>query len=129
MHTFIIQVNGPAYGSQSSYHAYRFTQACLSAGHQVEKVFFYQDGVLNANMLHAPASDEFDLAKAWRELATTHQIPLINCVAAAMRRGVLAETDAKELNLSQWNSEAPFSNAGLGELVTGIETAQRLVSF
>ncbi|QQX78269.1 sulfurtransferase complex subunit TusD [Shewanella sp. KX20019] len=129
MSKFIIQVNSPAYGSSSSYNAFRFAEAALKNGHHIEKVFFYQDGVLNTNHLNSPASDEFDLGQAWQSLSGTYNVPLVNCVSAALRRGVLSQTDAKENQLPHWNMEPPFIMGGLGELVIGIESADRLVSF
>ena len=129
MSKFIIQVNGGAYGSSASFHALKFTQAALNAGHSVVRVFFYQDGVFNTNSLNSPASDEFDLHSAWKALAKTHSIELVNCVSAALRRGVLSQQDARENGKNQWNLDAPFVMGGLGELVTGIEQADRLVSF
>ncbi|MCG9731030.1 sulfurtransferase complex subunit TusD [Shewanella sp. Isolate13] len=129
MSKFIIQVNSAAYGSASSYSAYRFAKAAIENGHAIEKVFFYQDGVLNTNHLNSPASDEFDLKQAWIELHQLHGVALVNCVSAALRRGVLSESEAKENQHSHWNMQLPFTMGGLGELVTGIETADRLVSF
>ena len=129
MSKFIIQVNSPAYGSASSYNAYRFTEAAVQNGHLIDKVFFYQDGVLNTNSLNSPASDEFDLQKAWLFLSEQYKFPLVNCVSAALRRGVLSVSEAKENNTGNWNMEPPFIMGGLGELVTGIESADRLVSF
>ena len=129
MSKFIIQINSPAYGSASSYNAYRFAKAALNNGHLIDKVFFYQEGVLNTNSLNSPASDEFDLQQAWLSLSEQYGLSLVNCVSAALRRGVLSENDAKENALSQWNMQPPFIMGGLGELVTGIESADRLVSF
>ncbi|ABZ76641.1 DsrE family protein [Shewanella halifaxensis HAW-EB4] len=129
MSKFIIQVNSPAYGSSSSYSAYRFAKAAIDNGHMIEKVFFYQDGVLNTNSLNSPASDEFDLKQAWVDLHDNHGVALINCVSAALRRGVLSESEAKENQQLHWNMQAPFIMGGLGELVTGIETADRLICF
>ncbi|ACJ29282.1 DsrE-like protein [Shewanella piezotolerans WP3] len=129
MSKFIIQVNSPAYGSGSSYNAYRFAEAAVQNGHLIDKVFFYQDGVLNTNSFNSPASDEFDLQSAWLSLSQQYKFPLVNCVSAALRRGVLSVSEAQENNTKHWNMEAPFIMGGLGELVTGIESADRLVSF
>jgi tRNA 2-thiouridine synthesizing protein D len=35
----------------------------LQEGHELACVFFYREGVYNANQLTAPASDEFDLVR------------------------------------------------------------------
>ena len=129
MSKFIIQVNGSVYASSASYNAYRFSKAALEIGHEIQCVFFYQDGVLNTSSFNSPASDEFDLTRAWVELNQKYQIKLINCVSAALRRGILSKNEADELKKDHWNIQAPFVMGGLGELVTGIEKADRLVSF
>lgn len=129
MSNFIIQVNGAAYTGSASYTAYRFTKAALEQGHKVSRVFFYQDGVLNTSSFNSPATDEFDLTKAWVELNHTYQLKLINCVSAALRRGVISKNEADEYQAQHWNIQAPFEMGGLGELITGIEKADKLVSF
>ncbi|WP_299794828.1 sulfurtransferase complex subunit TusD [uncultured Shewanella sp.] len=129
MSKFIIQVNGAAYASSASYNAYRFAEAALESGHQIERVFFYQDGVLNTNTLNSPASDEFNLTEAWISLNNRYGTQLVNCVSAALRRGVLSKSEASENQLNQWNMDKPFEMGGLGELVTGIEAADRVISF
>jgi tRNA 2-thiouridine synthesizing protein D len=129
MSNFIIQVNGAAYTSSASYTAYRFTKAALENGHKVSRVFFYQDGVLNTSSFNSPATDEFDLTKAWIELNDQYQVKLINCVSASLRRGVISKVEAYEYQAKHWNMQDPFEMGGLGELVTGIEKADRLISF
>ena len=129
MSKFIIQVNGPAYGTSSSINALRFTQAAIAAGHQVICVFFYQDGVYNSTDLNLPAADENNVISDWKQLAQAHQVPLVNCVSAALRRGIISEQDAHENGLSHWNVGKSFIMGGLGELITGIESADRLISF
>jgi tRNA 2-thiouridine synthesizing protein D len=129
MSKFIIQVNGSVYGSTASFRALSFCQSALANGHQVINVFFYQDGVTNSNALTCPASDEIDMHSKWQSLSSQHSIPLTNCVSAALRRGVLSAQDATENGKPQWNSSDAFTMGGLGELVVGIEQADRLISF
>ncbi|MCL1088842.1 sulfurtransferase complex subunit TusD [Shewanella profunda] len=129
MSKFIIQVNGPAYGTSASVNALRFTQAALMGGHQVVCVFFYQDGVYNSTDFSLPASDEYDVVEHWQQLAVQHRVPLVNCVSAALRRGIVSEQDANENALNHWNVSQSFIMGGLGELITSIESADRLISF
>ena len=129
MSKLVIQVNQPGYGQGSSYQALMFANAALEAGHEILKVFFYQDGVLSTNHLQNPASDEFNLYQAWQELALAHNVSLVNCVSAALRRGVLSASEAAENQLQHWNLEPPFQMGGLGELVAGIEQADRVICF
>ena len=91
---YCLLVTGPAYGTQQASSAYQFAQALLAKGHRLSSVFFYREGVLNANQLTAPASDEFDLVRGWTQLAQQHGVALNVCVAAALRRGVTDEQEA-----------------------------------
>ncbi|MCF1428948.1 MAG: sulfurtransferase complex subunit TusD [Shewanella sp.] len=129
MSKFIIQVNGSVYGDNAGYHALKFVDAVLMAGHDIVRVFFYQEGVSHANLLLSPASDELNLHRQWCALADKHSIELVNCVSAALRRGILSQQEAAEQQFAHWNTQKPFINGGLGELVTGIEQADRLVVF
>jgi tRNA 2-thiouridine synthesizing protein D len=129
MSQFLIQVNGGAYGSTGSFRALKFCQSALAQGHTIVGVFFYQDGVYNSNALLTPASDEFDIHAAWQALSEAHQITLTNCVSAAWRRGILSPQDALDNAKPQWNAATSFTMGGLGELVAGIEQAERLVCF
>ena len=54
---FAITVTGPAYGTQQATSALQFARAVLQEGHELLSIFFYREGVYNANQLTAPASD------------------------------------------------------------------------
>ena len=124
-----IAVFGAPYSSQSAYTAYRFARAALEAGNKVSKVFFYQDGVYNGNLLAAPPRDEFDVFSAWRQLHQQHGVELVICVAAALRRGVLDEGEARRHDKPAHNLAPEFQIAGLGQLVEMAATSDRLVTF
>lgn len=126
---FSIVVSGAPYGSQSASSAYQFCAAAILAGHQIAGVFFYQEGVLNANQLVSPATDEVNLPDLWAALATQHQFPLEVCVSAALRRGVLDEQEAAQLSLPQFNLKSPFVLSGLGQLAELSANCDRLVQF
>lgn len=127
--TYALVVSGPVYGSQSARSAYLFAKAVLHRGHTIEKIFFYQDGVTNGSKLTIPAADEFDLTKAWRELSQQHSIELETCVAAALRRGVVGEDEAKLHQLPSSNLASGFNQAGLGGLAEALLTVDRVVQF
>ena len=91
---FAIVVTGPAYGMQQASSAFQFAQALIAEGHELSCVFFYREGVYNANQLTSPASDEFDLVRGWQQLNAQHGVALNICVAAALRRGIVDETEA-----------------------------------
>ncbi len=115
---FTILVKEGPHTHQSSMSAYRFAQAALETGHQVTRVFFYNDGVYNANRLSEPPSDETDIVGLWSEIARRHGIDLVVCVAAALRRGV-----------SDAILAGGFRIAGLGQLVEAAVAADRTIVF
>ena len=115
---FGILINEGPYTHQASDTAYQFVKAALAKGHQIQRVFFYNDGVNNATKLTDPPQDDRNIVNRWTELAKEHKLDLVVCVAAALRRGIREE-----------NLAAGFRISGLGQLVeTGIQ-ADRLVTF
>ena len=126
---FALKVTGPAYGTQQASSAYQFALALLEAGHTLSSVFFYREGVNNANALTAPASDEFDLVRAWQRLHDEQQVELHICVAAALRRGVVDDNEAERLALPAANLQAGFSLTGLGALAEAALSCDRVVQF
>nr|WP_095996153.1 sulfurtransferase complex subunit TusD [Serratia oryzae] len=126
---YCLLVTGPAYGTQQASSAWQFAQALLAAGHNLSSVFFYREGVLNANQLTSPASDEFDLVRAWVGLSRQHGIELNICVAAALRRGITDEQEAAQLGLSSANLQEGFTLSGLGSLAQAALSCDRLVQF
>ena len=129
MLSYCLLVTGPAYGTQQASSAWQFAQALLAAGHRITSVFFYREGVLNANQLTSPASDEFDLVRAWVALAQQHGVELNVCVAAALRRGVTDEQEAAQLALVAANLQPGFTLSGLGSLAEAALSNDRLVQF
>lgn len=126
---YTLMVTGPAYGTQQATSAYLFARALLTAGHELESVFFYREGVLNANQLTAPASDEFDLVRAWQALHQEQGVALNICVAAALRRGVSDAQEAARLQLAGSNLQPGFTLSGLGALAEAALSCERMVQF
>lgn len=127
--SFALLVCGAPYGSEAASQAYLFARALLAQRHTLRKVFFYQEGVLNANALTSPASDEQDLIAAWRGLAQEFGVELDVCVAAALRRGVVDAAEAESAQLPAANVHPPFVLSGLGQLAEAALGVDRLVQF
>ena len=83
----------------------------------------------NANQLTSPASDEFDVVRAWQSLHDAHGVALHICVAAALRRGITDEKEAAQLGLPGFNLQPGFSLSGLGALAEAALTCDRTVQF
>ena len=113
----------------SSRRALLFAQAALAGGHEIVRLFFYQDGVYSASNNIVAPQDEQDLARQWREFVSQHQLDGVVCIAAALRRGVLNAEEAARYQRSAINLEAPWALSGLGQLHGAIQDADRLICF
>ncbi len=97
--------------------------AALTQGVDVIGVFFYQNGVINANKNIEIPTDEFQCLNAWRQLHQHYNLPLHLCVTAGEKRGLLvADTDTE-------NIDPAFTISGLGELVELANQADRILQL
>jgi tRNA 2-thiouridine synthesizing protein D len=140
---FAIQINEGPYQHQSSDSAYFFAKAALEKGHEISRVFFYHDGVNNSSRLTTPPQDDRNIVNRWAELAEQYKIEskttedgnevmqteLVVCVAAAQRRGVVDEGEAKRNGKDATNIHPAFRISGLGQLVEAAIQSDRLVVF
>lgn len=126
---FAIQIQDALPGSLAAHSALAFARALLAAGHELHRVFFYNDGVTLANELIVLAQDETDIAAQWRTLAETHHFELAVCVANAQRRGVLDQAERKRYEKSATSVAAGFTVVGLGELIEASQSADRFITF
>ena len=125
---FAIALFAPAH-APSSRRALRFAQAALDGGHEIVRLFFYQDGVHIASGNVVSPQDELDLPREWREFVQQHQLDAVVCIAAALRRGVLNAEEAQRYGKPAANLEAPWELSGLGQLHEAAQLADRLISF
>jgi len=124
----ILVTEGP-YTHQASDSAYQFAAAALAKGHEIFRVFFYNDGVNNGTRLGVPPQDDRNLPDKWSTLAKEYDLDLVVCVAAAQRRGILDADEARRHGKDADNIAPGFHISGLGQLIeAGIE-ADRLVVF
>jgi tRNA 2-thiouridine synthesizing protein D len=113
-----VLVNEGPYQHQASDSAYLFCMAALAKGHELQRVFFDHDGVNNASKFTEPPQDDRNIVARWSSLASEHKVDLVVCVAAGLRRGLVADTLAPGFRIS-----------GLGQLIDSGIKADRLVTF
>jgi len=124
----IVISEGP-YTHQAADTAYHFVKSAIAKGHEVARVFFYHDGVNVSSRLTVPPQDERHIQNNWTTLAKEHGVDLVVCIAAAQRRGLLDENEAKRQGKDASNIAEGFRISGLGQLIEmGIQT-DRLVTF
>ena len=124
-----ILINEGPYQHQASDTALQFTKSAIKKGHEIFRVFFYNDGVNNATRLAIPPQDDRNLTKEWSDLASEHNIDLVVCVAAAQRRGLIVADEAKRNRKDADNIAEGFRISGLGQLVEAGIQADRLITF
>lgn len=128
-HTFTLVITGAPYASQAPETALGFARAAVRAGHGIDRVFLYGDGVHLASSLASPPSDETNWTRAWSEFLAEHKVPGIACIASALRRGLVDEAEQRRYQLPAHNLAAPFEVAGLGEWVESTVQSSRVIYF
>ena len=126
-----IQINEGPYQHQASDTAYQFAKAAVKKGHEIFRVFFYHDGVNNASRFTIPPQDDRNVVNLWAELKQSDgaEIDKVVCVAAALRRGMLDESEAKKNGVDGNNIHPAFRISGLGQLIEAGIQSDRLVVF
>ena len=124
-----ILVNEGPYQHQAADSAIQFTKAALEKGHDIFRVFFYNDGVNNGTRFAVPPQDDRNITEQWTALAKAHNLDLVVCIAAAQRRGILDENEAKRQGKDGNNIAEGFRISGLGQLIEAGIQSERIVIF
>jgi len=124
-----VLVNEGPYQHQSADSAIQFTKAALAKGHEIFRVFFYHDGVNNGTRFAVPPQDDRNITQEWTALAKEHCLDLVVCIAAARRRGILDENEAKRQGKDGNNIADGFRISGLGQLIEAGIQSDRMVIF
>ncbi|MES2821833.1 MAG: sulfurtransferase complex subunit TusD [Pseudomonadota bacterium] len=125
---FAIALFAPAH-APASRRALRFAQAALAGGHQIVRLFFYQDGVHSASANAVVGQDEVDITAQWRSFLQEQRLDGVVCIAAALRRGVLDTEEAQRYQRPAVNLGTGWELSGLGQLHEAAQQADRLICF
>jgi len=126
---YTILVTGSAYGTQNASTAFLFCQSLIKMCHTLNSVFFYCDGVLNANSFNQSAIDEFNLLKGWENLNRKHKVRLYVCISSALRRGITENANMSSTKFKNSNFSSFFDLSGLIELANSIKNSDRIIQF
>jgi tRNA 2-thiouridine synthesizing protein D len=126
---YSIAIYGGPYSNQAAHSALHFAQAALTRGHCISRVFFYHDGIYNGSALVSPPQDEANVPAQWHTLAKENDIELVVCIAAAVRRGLLDEKEAKRYSRASHNIAEGVTLSGLGQLIDAGLTSHKLITF
>ncbi len=111
--------------SEGTQSALAFAAPAVAAGHQITQVFFYLDGVRCAQI----GQSEPDVAALWTSASAAHQMPLLVCVGAAARRGLIDADQAARTGQDTATVAPGFDIVGLGQLVAGVTESDRVITF
>lgn len=127
---YTLLITGSPYQSMACHTALRFIRAALAKyPNSIKGVFFYEDAVLIGNHLAQPPRDEINLTQAWQDIAQQHHVPLYLCIAAAVRRGIISDSESKRYELSHHTLAEHFQLEGLGTLVDMMNSTHKIIQF
>lgn len=126
---FSIVVYAAPYSSEAASTAFNFTKTLLDQGHDIYRLFFFGDGVHNANKLAVVAQDEVNLQQQWDKLITSHQLDSIVCVTSAIKRGIVDTAESRRHGLEAASMYDSSEIAGLGQLIDATINSDRIVNF
>lgn len=126
---FALNIYGAPANSQAPQSALHFARALVAGGHEIVRLFFYRDGVNTATVLAQAPQDESDLPAQWQAFIQEHNLDAVVCIAAALRRGVVDQTEAERYQLPGCNLRDGYELSGLGQLVDAALMADRVVTF
>lgn len=126
---YTILVTGPAYGTENASTAFLFSSAVIASQHELLSVFFYCDGVLNANKFITVAKNEFNLMKKWESLYNNHDVKLYVCISAALRRGIVHGVINNDSYSNYTNLSSCFKLVGLSKFSDLIMISDRVIQF
>jgi tRNA 2-thiouridine synthesizing protein D len=126
---FTVVVNTAPHSGEAAKTALRFCETLLGDGHELVRLFLYGDGTFNAASLPVYGQDEQNLPDAWQALVEAHELDAVVCVASAIKRGLLNDSESARHQKAAV-SLADFAEvAGLGQLVDSVSSGDRCVVF
>jgi|TARA_B100001063_G_scaffold189180_1_gene179822 tRNA 2-thiouridine synthesizing protein D len=123
----IIITQSPAL-SESHLTAQRFIGEAIANGDKIDRVFFYQDAAYVGLSSQVPGQGLHASYQGWIELQQQQAFPLQICIANALRRGVIDETEAKRYQTLE-TLQKGFELTGLGEIADACQSSDRIITL
>jgi len=121
MSKFLIFVTRSPFDSLNGQTALSFCEAAIELGHEIQQVFFYQQGVQQANVEIQPPPGEKNMPAQWAAFSEQTKTSLNVCVTASIKRGVLSVEDATGMQ-SHCNIHPIFNSVGMAEYFSALNT-------
>ena len=117
------------YASGGADSAWHYADAALTLGHELSRVFFYDQGALNGTLSTVPPQDEGNRTERWAALQQRSGCELILCIASALKRGMLDAIEAERYEQQGATIHPAFELGGLGLLIDASANSDRLITF
>ena len=114
---FSIVIYSAPYSTEAASTAFNFSKSLLEHGLELYRLFFFGDGVHNANKLAVVAQDEVNLQQQWHSLIKNYQLDSVVCVTSAIKRGIVDATESQRHELEAASMYDSSEVAGLGQLI------------
>lgn len=106
-----------------------FAEALVNQGHEIYRLFFFNDGVLNGAALpdsKAASGNSSSPLERWQQLIQKHKLDAVVCVTSAKKRGIVAQDSAEANRLTVADG---FTIGGLGQLIDAAVNSDRMITF
>ncbi len=125
---YTVVVHSSPYSGQSARSALSFCRALINRQHQLLCVFFFHEGASNAARWSESPQGEVNLPAQWSSFHEDSTVPLLLCVSAGARRGMVDQQSDVDSESVELISDG-FEIAGLGRLVEATTDSDRLITF
>lgn len=123
----IILTQSPAL-SESHLTAQRLVSELIRHGDKIDRIFFYQDAAFIGLKSQIPGQGLQASHQGWLDLQQQQSFPLQICIANALRRGIVDETEAQRYQGLE-TLQAGFQLTGLGEIADACQSSDRIVTL
>ncbi len=110
-----------------------FAEALVDQGHEIYRLFFFNEGVLNGAALpqakSAGASSSSPLER-WQGLIQKHELDAVVCVTSAQKRGIVpGDANQNSAGANYLSVAEGFTIGGLGQLIDATVNSDRIITF
>lgn len=126
---YSILITSSPYSCENSISAFLFSKALIERKHQLVSVFFYSEGVFNANKTADINNDCTILTESWKRLSVDFNIKLYICIEAAFQRGMILKKNLKREKVFKEMINSEFKLVGLLTFVKSVELCDRILQF
>lgn len=122
---FSLAIYCSPHDAEKSETAFHFAREIISTGHEIYRIFFFSDGVLNA-------ANNSPLSLHWQEFITAENIDVIVCVASAKKHGIKhisSEATTTAVKNDEEELLTGFEIGGLGQLIDANIHSDRIITF